>query len=127
MVLTQYTNIHLISQGIDLWGDQLPDCLVQYKEYYVRELSSLPTTTHLVERMVKLSNHCSSQNRSEITRSHYALANVGTIKKSNDIAHNIYQPTSRKKKEVEKYDVIRNKVRGNALIALVLQENATAV
>lgn len=23
-VLTQYTNIHLISQGIDLWGDQLP-------------------------------------------------------------------------------------------------------
>ena len=126
-VTSNAQNIHLIADGLDLWGQHVPPSIAQYRKHYLLHLSSCPTNTQKVERLNKLANHCSIQNRSELSRTNYALANVGTIEKSNEIALDIYIPSSKKQRAIEKHDIIRNKVRGNALVNLVLRENETAL
>ena len=71
-------------------------------------MSAMPTTTQMIERMVKLANHCCLGNRNEGTRSMYAVSN-----------HEIVKHTAKKKKkkddETKEYWV-RSKQKGRDVL-----------
>ena len=74
--------IRMMAEEIwDLWShSQLPQILLQFKQYYLHQMSTMPTTTQMIERMVKLANYCSLTNRSEGTRSLFAVTNHEIVK-----------------------------------------------
>ena len=79
----------MAEESWDLWRHSaLPQNLLEFKKYYLHQMSAMPTTTQMIERMVKLANHCCLGNRNEGTRSMYAVSN-----------HEIVKHTAKKKKK----------------------------
>ena len=106
--------IMLIKNGVNMWDNRnLPAALHAYKRRYLLTMAQMPTTTQMIERQVKLANHCTIGSRSESTRSIYAIVNHETVKNCRE---------KRKKGDEELDDIERGKKRGKKMIEYTANE-----
>ena len=115
--------IRLIQQGFNLWDDGvLPMILEDYRDNYILHDASFPTNTHMAERAVKSANHCSLLNRQEASRTLCAVANFESVRKCNKRSRDMYEQTHNRKSTPTDQEIIRTKVKGEALISDCLDE-----
>ena len=119
--------ISLIQQGIDLWQDNLPSLLHDFRSHYILHLASFPTNSHMAERAVKLSNHCSIPQRQDLMRSLCAIGNFDSVKKCNKRSREVYQQTTRRKSTPDDREIVRTKTKGNVLIIHCIDEDNNSV
>ena len=114
--------IHLVQEGFNLWDGFLPKILEDYRENYILRDASFPTNSHCAERAVKLANHCSLLNRQEASRTLCAVGNFESVRKCNKRSREMYEQTARRKSSRTDQEIIRTKIKGNALIFDCLDE-----
>ena len=115
--------IQLIHNGFNLWtASVLLKILEDLKLHYILQLSSFPTNNHMAERAVKLSHHCSLQKRQELMRTLCAVGNFESVKKGNKRSRDMCEKTDCRKKIPRNREIIRTKMKGNALMNDCLDE-----
>ena len=116
-------DLNCIAEGYDIWNSDdepaiVSDNLNRLSSYYIKFMSSFLAITHSTERAVKLANHCSNDQRSELERTKYAISSFST---SNQVTKNImdnYSSRSSKKKEPNVTDVSHSKLRSKTIIKM---------
>ena len=114
-VIDHLPAIEMLAEGHQLWDQNapLPPPLLSIQNYYLLNMSALPTSTHMIERAVKRANNCNVHGRSEKMRSVYATANTETVKNGTLIVKN----------KKEQNVIVRSKKRGEHLIKYVVNEH----